>query len=566
MAGGKGGSTTTSVQVPEYIEEAAKRNLSRADVISQIGYVPYYGPDVAAFTPTQEAAFQNVAGQAGAFGLSTPAGGAMAGMPAPQQFAGGIQGYSSAPLYEQALGELTARRPAQVNLMESLFIDPVTGQVGANVAAPIDYTTAFPSTPVITDGGGGTTTGAVTGGGTGSALSTTEYNANVDVIRDAIGDPTYNPATDVLTTAERALIDQNPAAQIAQDTIYMNQLATGATGIADVPDMLMGNEPTFADPSSTGSYGGSLVTGGLSGDFTPMVGLTGEILDTAIANVAPEYAMGVQTEQLAEAAGSTQKDDGSYDISSWFTDTSATPTIDTSGLQTTYDPSTYNDQVAPVSGPDAIAYGGNLANETGLITSDLDSDAFWDALESDPTLDPYINYGSSNNDNDDYTPVSTTSSGATVIPTGTTIATGTVLNSASDPVVNVNGTLYNQSNAPAATSNNDSGNEPSGGNDSDCVIATHAVASGVFNYQSKRQAVVWCMHNLHDKWWGEAIRRGYRTLGRKKIEQGKAAEHYEEFRRYIDFASGKKRTLRGAVTFTLRSAQFFVVGILNKEA
>ncbi len=47
---------------------------------------------------------------------------------------------------------------------------------------------------------------------------------------------------------------------------------------------------------------------------------------------------------------------------------------------------------------------------------------------------------------------------------------------------------------------------------------------------------------------------------------GKAAEHYEEFRRYIDFASGKKRTLRGAVTFTLRSAQFFVVGILNKEA
>ena len=112
----------------------------------------------------------------------------------------------------------------------------------------------------------------------------------------------------------------------------------------------------------------------------------------------------------------------------------------------------------------------------------------------------------------------------------------------------------------------DDDNGGGGGDDDDCVIATHAVASGVFNYQSKRQAVVWCMHNLHDKWWGEAIRRGYRTLGRKKIEQGKAAEHYEEFRRYIDFASGKKRTLRGAVTFTLRSAQFFVVGILNKEA
>ena len=582
MAGGKGGSTTTSVQVPEYIEEAAKRNLSRADTISRIGYVPYFGPDVAAFTPTQEAAFQNVAGQAGAFGLVAPAGGAMAGMPAPQQFAGGIQGYSSAPLYEQALGELTARRPAQVNLMESLFIDPVTGQVGANVAAPIDYTTAFPVTPTTTTvdtGGGttaGTTAGAVTGGGTGSALSTAEYNANVDVIRDAIGDPTYNPATDVLTTAERAAVEQNPSAQIAQDTIYMNQLATGATGLADVPDMLMGNEPSFENPSSTGSYGGSLVTGGLSGDFTPMIGLTGEILDTAIANVAPEYAMEQQTQQFAEAAGSTQKDDGSYDISSWFTDTSATPTIDTSGFQTyeptigmpTPAPASANEQVAPVAGPDAIAYGGNLAEETGLILSDLSDEEFFAALESDPTLDPYINYGS-DNDNDSYTPVATTSSGATVIPTGTTIATGTVLNKPDDPVVEVNGKLYNQSNAPApapAPSSNDNDNDSSSTSSSSCVVATHAVSAGAFTPSMKREAVVWCMHNLHDKWWGEAIRRGYRHLGRKKIEQGKAHEHYQEFRDYIAFANGKRRTIRGAINFTLRTAQFFAVGLIKKEA
>lgn len=594
MAGGKGGSTTTSVQVPEYIEEAAKRNLSRADTISRIGYVPYFGPDVAAFTPTQEAAFQNVAGQAGAFGLATPAGGAMAGVPAPQQFAGGIQGYSSAPLYEQALGELTARRPAQVNLMESLFIDPVTGQVGANVAAPIDYTTAFPQTPTTTpttvDTGGGTTAGAVTGGGTGSALSTSEYNANVDVIRDAIGDPTYNPATDVLTTAERAAIEQNPAAQIAQDTIYMNQLATGATGLADVPDILMGNEPTFDDPSSTGSYGGSLVTGGLSGDFTPMVGLTGEILDTAIANVAPDYAMEQQTQQLAEAAGSTQQDDGSYDISSWFTDTSSAGTgtgpTDTAlaekvaGFETyeptigmpTPAPASANEQVAPVAGPDEIAYGGSLAEETGLIYSGLSDDEVFAALESDPTLDPYINYGS-DNDNDSYTPVATTSSGATVIPTGTTIATGTVLNKPDDPVVEVDGKLYNQSNAPAPapapSGGGDGGNGGNGGDSGDddgCVIATHAVSAGGFTPSMKREAVVWCMNVLHDKWWGEAIRRGYRHLGRKKIEQGKAHEHYAEFRDYIAFANGKKRTIKGAINFTLRTAQFFAVGLIKKEA
>ena len=157
MAGGKGGSTTSSVQVPEYIEEAAKRNLSRADVISQIGYVPYYGPDVAAFTPTQEAAFQNVAGQAGAFGLTTPAGGAMAGMPTPQEFAGGVRGYSSAPLYEQSLGEFARRRPAQFNLIESLFINPVTGEFEG---APV-----VDATPPVA--GGGTGGGGNGGGGGG---------------------------------------------------------------------------------------------------------------------------------------------------------------------------------------------------------------------------------------------------------------------------------------------------------------------------------------------------------------------------------------------------------------
>jgi hypothetical protein len=152
MAGGKGGSSTTSVEVPQYIEDAAKFNLRQAGAlgqpgIAQIGYVPYYGADVAAFTPTQEAAFQNVAGQAGAFGLTTPAGGAMAGMPTPQEFAGGVRGYSSAPLYEQSLGEFARRRPAQFNLIESLFINPVTGEFeGAPV---VDATPPPPTAPIV---------------------------------------------------------------------------------------------------------------------------------------------------------------------------------------------------------------------------------------------------------------------------------------------------------------------------------------------------------------------------------------------------------------------------------
>jgi hypothetical protein len=97
--------------------------------------------------------------------------------------------------------------------------------------------------------------------------------------------------------------------------------------------------------------------------------------------------------------------------------------------------------------------------------------------------------------------------------------------------------------------------------DGACVVATHAVANNAFTPKTKRRAVVWCVKALHGKWWGEAIRRGYQTLGKRKIEQGKAHEHYTEFRNYIDFATGEKRTLIGGIKFAARTTQFFAVGI-----
>jgi len=143
MSGGKGGSTSTSVEIPEYIEEAARRNLAKAEGISQIGYVPYFGPDVAAFTPFQQAGFQQTADVASAFGLGPQMSQAdvMGGMPAPTEFAGGVRGYSAAPLYQQAVDELAAQRPAQAQYIESFFIDPVTGQAGTRVQPAVDYST-----------------------------------------------------------------------------------------------------------------------------------------------------------------------------------------------------------------------------------------------------------------------------------------------------------------------------------------------------------------------------------------------------------------------------------------
>ena len=104
-----------------------------------------------------------------------------------------------------------------------------------------------------------------------------------------------------------------------------------------------------------------------------------------------------------------------------------------------------------------------------------------------------------------------------------------------------------------------------GGGGGACVIATHAVANGAFTPNEKRQAVKWCVKNLHHTWWGEAIRRGYRYYGRKAIEAGKAKNHYQEFRDYVAFATGTRKTPKTALTFAWRNVQFFVTGIFVKD-
>ena len=103
------------------------------------------------------------------------------------------------------------------------------------------------------------------------------------------------------------------------------------------------------------------------------------------------------------------------------------------------------------------------------------------------------------------------------------------------------------------------GGSPGGG----CVIATHAVNSGAFTKDTKREAVRWCVKNLHRTWWGEAIRRGYRYYGQKAIEEGKAKNHYQEFKDYIAFGTGKRRTLKTGWTFIYRSVQFFIRGLIS---
>lgn len=119
--GGKGGSQTSQAEIPQWAEDAMRQNLNRAEQAGQVGYMPYYGPDVAAFTPMQEMGMQSSYDAAAAYGLAPQGGNAMAGMPQAQEFAGGVRGYSSGDLFEQARREFETRNPNQAASYNQMF-------------------------------------------------------------------------------------------------------------------------------------------------------------------------------------------------------------------------------------------------------------------------------------------------------------------------------------------------------------------------------------------------------------------------------------------------------------
>jgi hypothetical protein len=158
MSGGKGGSQTSQVTVPQYIENAARANLSRAGDVAKIGPIRYDGPDVAALSPMQLAAARGLSDTASAFGV---AGGGMSeqdlrgGMPEPTEFSGGVRGYSSAPMYDEALAALKASSPGQYAFIKSLYIDPVTGKLGSRAKSRVPVGVGLGTTNY---GGGGSST------------------------------------------------------------------------------------------------------------------------------------------------------------------------------------------------------------------------------------------------------------------------------------------------------------------------------------------------------------------------------------------------------------------------
>ena len=136
MSGGKGGRSNTEVTMPQFAETALQQGIGMAGDVSALGYTPYYGPDVAAFSPQQQAAFEGTNQMANAFGMPSASG--QQYMPQATTM-GGITGYSSGDGFDAAVGELANRRPGQAAYIDSFIIDPMTGEPGsrAGVNQPV---------------------------------------------------------------------------------------------------------------------------------------------------------------------------------------------------------------------------------------------------------------------------------------------------------------------------------------------------------------------------------------------------------------------------------------------
>jgi hypothetical protein len=275
----KGGTTSGSTEIPAWLENAAIENINKARDVSQIGYVPYYGPDVAAFSPMQQQSMQSTGNSASAFGLAPQGFDAMAGMPQAQTFAGGVQGYSSAPLYEQSLDKLFANAPAQYNAMNNMFIDPFTG------ARPQGNYAASPTqVSQMSSGGGG---GGSVGGSTGPVGGAFGPDGNNDGEYFGVNSQ-YNPYKYSTPT-------ENISGEVNRPVDYRD-MSFGEAGRRDVG--FGENLVNFIKSASgIGAIGSAIDYGqGLADGFTPSPFDNGLLSQTSGPSMTPAESMRIVNE------------------------------------------------------------------------------------------------------------------------------------------------------------------------------------------------------------------------------------------------------------------------------
>ena len=122
MSGGKGGSQTSQVQIPQYLEDAARTNIARAQAVQNIPYTPMMGPTMAGFTSGQQAGMESQAALAQRMGILPQSYDVTSGyMPGAEDVGGGLKAYSSYPGYQRRVDAAYAADPQLQAKMEALY-------------------------------------------------------------------------------------------------------------------------------------------------------------------------------------------------------------------------------------------------------------------------------------------------------------------------------------------------------------------------------------------------------------------------------------------------------------
>ena len=193
----------------------------------------------------------------------------------------------------------------------------------------------------------------------------------------------------------------------------------------------------------------------------------------------------------------------------------------------------------------------SAANETALIQSGVSDDDFWNAYEAGESGDT-----SWQNDGDPTNDIGNAGYGFTSIAD---MFDGGGPGQSGDSYTG--GVWGNQTVGSTGNNDNDDDND-SGGGGGGCVIGTYALENGMD--LNRKGAVEWCVSTLHDHWWGETVRLGYRHWGRKQISSGNAEARFNEFKSFADYVSGKDKSLWAGVKVYARMTQCLCIGLVRR--
>tara|TARA_S200002703_G_scaffold60664_1_gene52515 strand:+ start:2015 stop:2779 length:765 start_codon:yes stop_codon:yes gene_type:complete len=129
MSGGKGGSQSSQVQIPGYMEDALRQQLARAQAVQNMPYAPIMGPTMAGFTSGQKAGMESQAALAQRMGIIPQEYDVASGyMPGAIDVGNGLTAYASYPGAKERVISAFEENPALQRSYESLYANAPTYQ------------------------------------------------------------------------------------------------------------------------------------------------------------------------------------------------------------------------------------------------------------------------------------------------------------------------------------------------------------------------------------------------------------------------------------------------------